>query len=227
MAGESNTIRIGTPGTQTDTYLAGIIHGDGSGLTGIAATIAPGSINSTQLASGLTLGGTVSFAGGIALPATTGAGTGVLQVNGERFLHAFGTDNLFVGANAGNFTLAGSRNTGLGQGALFFNTSGANNTAGGYLALQRNTTGSFNTAFGFQALTANTVANYNTAHGYNALSSNTTGSANTANGFKALVVNTTGGGNTAIGYDALHWNTSDGNTATGNSSPLRKHYGLL
>ncbi len=33
VAGESGIIRIGT--TQTDTYLAGIIHGDGSGLTGI------------------------------------------------------------------------------------------------------------------------------------------------------------------------------------------------
>ena len=36
VAGESTTIRIGTPGTQTDTYLTGVIHGNGSGLTGIS-----------------------------------------------------------------------------------------------------------------------------------------------------------------------------------------------
>ena len=38
VEGESNIIRIGTPGTQTDTFLTGIIHGDGSGLTGIPAS---------------------------------------------------------------------------------------------------------------------------------------------------------------------------------------------
>ena len=48
VAGEAGIIRIGTPGTQTDTYLTGIIHGNGSGLTGITGA---------SLASGLTLGG--------------------------------------------------------------------------------------------------------------------------------------------------------------------------
>ncbi len=61
VAGESNIIRIGTPGTQTDTYLSGIIHGDGSGLTNVgSASLAAGSVTSTKLASGLTLGGTTS-----------------------------------------------------------------------------------------------------------------------------------------------------------------------
>ncbi|MGV3664107.1 MAG: tail fiber domain-containing protein [Prosthecobacter sp.] len=35
VAGESGIIRIGTPGWQTDTFLTGVIHGDGSGLTNL------------------------------------------------------------------------------------------------------------------------------------------------------------------------------------------------
>jgi len=38
VAGESNIIRIGDGTTQTDTYLTGIIHGAGSGLTNIPAS---------------------------------------------------------------------------------------------------------------------------------------------------------------------------------------------
>ncbi|OYW69819.1 MAG: hypothetical protein B7Z21_00615, partial [Verrucomicrobiales bacterium 32-60-5] len=53
VAGESNTIRIGDGTTQTDTYLTGVVHGNGSGLTGITATsLAAGSVTSAQLASG-------------------------------------------------------------------------------------------------------------------------------------------------------------------------------
>ena len=74
LAGESKIIRIGTGGTHTDMYLAGTIHGDGSGLTGITATsLAAGSVTSAQIASGavgslqlapsLTLSGTVTAGG--------------------------------------------------------------------------------------------------------------------------------------------------------------------
>jgi len=58
VAGESGRIRIGTDGTHTDTYLAGTIHGDGSGLSGInGANLAAGSITSAQIAEGA-VGGT-------------------------------------------------------------------------------------------------------------------------------------------------------------------------
>lgn len=40
VAGDSGIIRLGTDGTHTHTYIAGMIHGDGSGLTGV--TGAPG-----------------------------------------------------------------------------------------------------------------------------------------------------------------------------------------
>lgn len=41
VAGESAKIRIGTPGVHTDTYLAGVIRGNGSGLTGVTGLLGP------------------------------------------------------------------------------------------------------------------------------------------------------------------------------------------
>lgn len=50
VAGESNIIRIGT--SQTDTYLTGVVHGDGSGLTNVPVNIANGSITSAMTGTG-------------------------------------------------------------------------------------------------------------------------------------------------------------------------------
>ncbi|MBK7471652.1 MAG: DUF1566 domain-containing protein [Betaproteobacteria bacterium] len=61
VAGESNIIRIGT--SQTDTWLTGVVHGDGSGLTGVSATVSNGSITSDKLASNLTLTGNLNLGG--------------------------------------------------------------------------------------------------------------------------------------------------------------------
>ena len=71
IAGESGKIRIGTAGIHTDTFLTGIIHGDGSGLTSLPANsvtggqIANAVVTSAKLAPGLTLAGktTGSFSG--------------------------------------------------------------------------------------------------------------------------------------------------------------------
>lgn len=58
IAGESGIIRIGT--MQSHTYLAGIIHGNGSGLTGLSVSAAKitGAIYGSKLASNLNLAGT-------------------------------------------------------------------------------------------------------------------------------------------------------------------------
>jgi hypothetical protein len=71
VAGQSGTIRIGTPGTHQNTFIAGKIFGDGSGLTGIpsgaisgaisGAQIAPASITSEKIASNTVLTGTVTI----------------------------------------------------------------------------------------------------------------------------------------------------------------------
>ena len=58
-----------------------------------------------------------SVDGNLSLPATTST-TGQVLVNGTRFLHSFGTNNTFLGENAGNFTLTGNDNTGIGSTAV-------------------------------------------------------------------------------------------------------------
>ncbi len=120
VAGESNVIRIGNG--QTDTYLAGVIHGDGSGLTGLA--------------------------GSLALPATSSASVGVITQNGGSLLHTYGSDNFFAGQNAGNFAMTGYFNTGSGERVLNSNTTGNTNTGLGFNALANNTTGTSNLALG-------------------------------------------------------------------------------
>jgi hypothetical protein len=149
-----------------------------------------------------------------------------------------GTNNSFVGQNAGYNNTTGSKNTANGVNSLYTNTTGVDNTAIGYNALQNNTTAGGNTAIGSYALLSNTGGTGNTAIGSVALYSNTSGFANTANGFYALFANTTGGKNTAIGHNSLYSNTTgnDGiahgynalqNNTTGNSNTATGSYSLL
>jgi hypothetical protein len=148
------------------------------------------------------------------VPSTATAGN--IMKGATPFLHDYGTNNTFLGENAGNFTMTGNSNTANGAGALNSNTTGNQNTANGAGALYYNTTGSYNTASGYGALRINTTGIQNTANGASALSYNTTGSSNTANGEGALYSNTTGFSNTASGASALYYNTTgNSNTANG------------
>ncbi len=165
---------------------------------------------------------------------------GNVYKGGAPFIHNFGTDNTFVGENAGNFTSAGSDNTGLGYHALLNNNdtqltavgSGAlenyqtsafafgtsNNVAVGYHALNANVSGNSNTAVGWSALSQDvtTILGQNTAIGWGALQTNTVGTDNTAVGNAAMFRNITGIDNTAVGSSALRNNTTGGsNTAVG------------
>jgi hypothetical protein len=160
----------------------------------------------------------VSADGNFTLPLST-ATTGNIFKGNARFIHDFGANNVFVGANAGNFALSGVRNTAVGANALELNESGSDNTAIGRSALLSNTTGNENTASGAGALASNSTGGFNTATGFQALLRNTIGSGNTASGTNALHDNTTGISNTAHGASALQRNT-DGfsNTASGASA---------
>ncbi len=90
---------------------------------------------------------------------------GEIDINSNRFLHAFGTNNTFIGTTSGNYTLTGtdsaavglntlvaltlgSNNSALGSGALSLVTSGANNIGIGKLAGSTYTTESNNIAIG-------------------------------------------------------------------------------
>ena len=136
---------------------------------------------------------------------------GSLRKGGVRFLHTFGTDNTFLGVNAGNVTMSGGWNTAVGNSALGVNSAGFTNAAFGAYAMQSNTTGAENTAAGGFALQNNTTGNENTATGELALAGNATGSQNTANGRQALASNTSGSDNTASGVYALLGNTIGSN----------------
>jgi hypothetical protein len=141
---------------------------------------------------------------------------GRIYLNGELTMHAHGTDNFFIGPNAGNTNVTGTGNTGIGRGALTNISSGVSNTATGLHALVKNTNGSENTANGLGALYSNTDGIDNTAVGFQCLNLNNTGGLNIAAGAHALYNNTTGEQNTAVGYSALYSNkTGSFNTALG------------
>ncbi len=83
-------------------------------------------------------------------PSTSTAGN--ILKGSSRFIHDFGTNNIFVGINAGNFITSGSgQNSAFGVNALMANTTGVSNVALGYQALIANTVGSNNIAIGPQA----------------------------------------------------------------------------
>jgi len=115
-----------------------VVAGDSITAAGINAIIA--AVNSVG-----------ALQGNLDLPDTTPI-TGQVRVNGTRFLHSFGTNNTFLGENAGSFFSAGrfenSDNTAVGSTALEKNTEGSQNTAVGNEALAANTTGFHNTGVG-------------------------------------------------------------------------------
>jgi hypothetical protein len=121
--------------------------------------------------------GTQAIGGNLDLPAST-ATAGTLTKSGVRFLHDRGSQNTFLGATAGNFTLAGGDNTGTGMLALTALTTGARNTASGSQALVSAGAGSGNTGSGYRALFNTTSGTNNTAVGLDAGVGNTTGSEN-------------------------------------------------
>jgi hypothetical protein len=171
-----NTLTIGTNATSSNTPNA-IVRRDGSGDFSA---------------------GTVALSGNLTLPASSSSAGNLVQ-DGTRLLHTFGTLNVFLGFNAGNFTMTGpGNNTGIGAYALGSITMGGLNTATGALALANNTTGINNTATGQGALQNNEGGNFNTAIGTYALF-NSIGGGNIAVGYNAGGNLTTGGDNIDIG----------------------------
>lgn len=142
---------------------------------------------------------------------------GNIYKDGDRFIHNFGTDNTFVGKDAGNFTMTGQENVAFGNNALSNNATGASNAAFGFEALLTNDANN-NTAIGYRTLRLNATGAQNTAVGQVALQISTSDN-NTAVGQAALIVNTTGGSNTAVGQAALVANsTGSNNIAVGQAA---------
>jgi len=202
-------------------------------LSQIGVTI-DGTLEATFNASGLALAdmtqGSVLFAGASGQISQNNASffwdttNSALTVVSAR-LFTRGSQNLFLGQTAGNFTQTGTDNTGvgfealtslttgnfntaLGVNALRNNTGGLENTGIGLEAMLNNSTGNYSTCVGFQSMRANTTGGDNVAIGLQSLNKNTTGSRNTALGFQAVFENTTANENLGVGYQALHNNTT-------------------
>lgn len=135
---------------------------------------------------GCSVTGTVSItAGNLALP-TTSSTAGNITVNGTRYWNSYGTSNLFLGDNAGNYTLT----TGSAKFNFLIGTDSGSAT----------TTGTYNSALGYRALRLATSGSNNVAIGNNAGENITTSGDNIAIGDGALTQLSTGsGGNTVVG----------------------------
>ena len=135
------------------------------------------------------------------------------------FIHRRGTNNTFVGENAGKATASASSNTAVGYNALFNDGSGGYNAAMGSYALYSNTMGTQNSAFGHRALYFNKTGVYNIAFGAYTLYNNITGGSNIAIGVNALYKHKKANDNIAIGSETLINDTSGfDNIAAGRAS---------
>lgn len=108
---------------------------------------------------------TINLNNSIVLPATTAnALNGVISIGSNRYLHAYqGVTNVFVGNEAGNFTMSSGAtdNVALGDTALNALTSGSNNCIIGALAGATITSGTNNIALGGGAASSYTTESSN------------------------------------------------------------------
>ncbi|MBX3266915.1 MAG: tail fiber domain-containing protein [Acidobacteria bacterium] len=123
------------------------------------------------------------------------------EIAGVRVLSTPGTNNLFLGKDAGASNDTGVANVFLGHFAGNANTSGFANSFLGRYAGASNTTGFFNTFVGHNTGTANSSGELNTFIGVQAGQSNSTGKYNSFFGATAASQNITGNNLTMLGYD--------------------------
>lgn len=136
--------------------------------------------------------------------------------------NATGTDNVFVGGNAGKSNTDGSFNLFVGGNAGQANTTGRENLFFGAGSGYTNTTGTFNTFVGLNSGFANTNGQNNVFFGQRAGFANTTGSFNMFMGASTGAANTTGVYNTFVGNGAGYFNqTGNNNTFVGLNSGFK------
>ncbi len=148
------------------------------------------------------------------MPATTTT-SGIIYQDNHLFIHNYGTNNTFVGEDAGNLSLSGNDNTVMGFEACENLTSGSDNTVVGYRAAEDITSGVRNSCFGYKAGNSITSGDHNIAIGYYAFKNATTAERSVAIGSYALQDVTVQDYNVAVGYGALEDVTTEYNTAVG------------
>ncbi|MBK8493559.1 MAG: hypothetical protein IPL50_00150 [Chitinophagaceae bacterium] len=129
------------------------------------------------------------------------------------------TQNVFIGAAAGQFNKAGGGNVAIGQQAFRNDSTGALNTAIGYFSMVNAKNGSGNSALGAYSLQNHITGDYNTAIGYEAMQLDSAGALNSAMGWRALRNNKSGVENAAFGVGAMEAATTGSyNVAIGRSA---------
>ena len=130
-----------------------------------------------------------------------------------------GTNNVVIGADAGNALTSGSKNVIIGSCAGYFLSTGECNIAIGYRAGANLTYGSRNISIGYCAATCQSTGNGNISIGtcanHNGLY---TAVNNVAIGEDSMRCNVSGQNNTAIGHSALGQNASSSNVAVGGNA---------
>ena len=219
IASDNGAIRIGTAGTHTTNFQAGIynVNPGASGVpvfissTGQLGTVGEG-VNYTAIApiaatdnNGIIINNSTSQ---INLEFADATHNGIVSTTNQTFTgtKTFATavnTPIITSVGGGVITIAsGASQYPIGTGALVAVTSGTNLIAIGTNALAADTSGSRNIGIGSSALSTITTNNDSTAIGYNALKVNTA-SQLTAVGSGALAANTSGTENVAVGYQAL------------------------
>lgn len=153
--------------------------------------------------------GDVSIVDGNLLLPTTTATVGQIQINSTPVFHAYGSNNIFVGASSGNFTLTGDQNT-----------------SGGVSSLSLLTFGEFNSAYGYQSLLGCTFGIANSGFGFKSLKHLTIGNANTACGTANLAYLVSGNYNVGLGEGGSIWSVGDNYTGAESNNILIQNEGV-
>jgi hypothetical protein len=173
----ATTTLAGLAVTQTFTQVNTFSASTASTSSSTGALLVTGGIGVALVtdATSSTNGGAVTIAGGLAvakklfvgttidLVATT-ATAGKITQAGNNLLHTFGTENLFLGLNAGNTNGSGQYSVGIGTRAMFSLTTGRQNLCFGWQAGYYITSGwdnmifgGYNTGFGISTGSGNTI----------------------------------------------------------------------
>jgi hypothetical protein len=124
MAGENNTIRIGTPGIQTGAHIAGVINGNGGGLT---------NLNASQFSSGVVPLSVLPGFQSSSNYSTVGGGQGN-HVNGQWATIGGGDQNTNTDSNGTAATIGGGQNNIITNGYQPVIGGGYGNSASGSYA---------------------------------------------------------------------------------------------
>jgi hypothetical protein len=124
-----------------------------------------------------------------------------------------GSDNVFIGGSAGSSNTSGSTNTFIGRYVGFMNTEGDANSFLGSFAGSRNTEGFANTFIGSSSGGNNSEGRNNSFLGFRSGFSNSEGSYNSAVGFDAGFNNTWGSDNSFFGRSAGLSNKTESNNS--------------